>query len=68
VRIACDAAKTCGRSHPPPPGHDVEGSGSAAVAAQALVNRASELKSLDNVTVLVAWLLWDDSSAACSSQ
>jgi len=62
VRIACEAARKT-LSHPPPPGNDIAG-GSAFAAAEALVRRATELRSLDNITVLVAWLLWDETAAA----
>ena len=64
VQIACTAARGRGVVHPPPPGGDVDGHGSALAAARALMRRAMEGGSMDNVTVLVAWLLWPDEEAA----
>ena len=64
VPIACTAARGRGVVHPPPPGGDVDGHGSALAAARALMRKAMDSGSMDNVTILVAWLLWPDDEAA----
>jgi serine/threonine protein phosphatase PrpC len=65
VKIACDAARRVHASapaanqtpaHPNKPAAEL----AAEAGAAALVKRATELGSLDNVTVLVAWIEWDD--------
>jgi len=66
VQIACAAARGRGVVHPPPPGPDLDGHGSALAAARALVSKATESGSMDNITVLVAWLLWPEEPAAAA--
>ena len=59
IRLACDVARRAG-APPCPLGNDPTAQGSASAAAAALVHRATQLGSQDNVTVVVAWILWAD--------
>lgn len=79
VKIACDAARRVHAALPSPGSGVREGGGAraaedasassgaaeaaAAAAASALVKRAGELGSLDNVLVLVAWIEWEGVAA-----
>ena len=56
VKIACEAARRVATTE-----------AAAKVAAETLVRRAGELGSLDNVTVLVAWVEWAHEAEAASA-